>query len=178
MYLVSEYYAGGDLSYYLHHKRKKFSENQGKFIVACILNALEFLHQNSVMHRDLNPSNVVFDSTGYLRLIDFGYARVWQSCNSSDSTGTPGYMAPEILLRQNHSFESDFFGLGVILYEIMKRRRPYIGEDRVSYKEQVLNDQAVLEKADVPPNWNLEAGHFINLCIRRRPQARLGINGV
>ena len=48
-----------------------------KGTVIMIMNALEFLHQNSVMHRDLNPSNVVFDSTGYLRLIDFGYARVW-----------------------------------------------------------------------------------------------------
>lgn len=79
LYLVSEYYAGGDLSYYLHYKRKRFSEIQAKFIVANILNALEFLHTNSVMHRDISPQNIVFESNGYLRLIDFGYARVWQS---------------------------------------------------------------------------------------------------
>lgn len=99
LFLVSEYYPGGDLSYYLDYKRKKFSENQAKFIVACMLQALEFLHANSVMHRDIQPSNLVFDELGYPRLIDYGVARVWQPLNSTDASGTPGYMAPEVLLR-------------------------------------------------------------------------------
>ena len=99
LYLVSEFYAGGDLSYHLHYKRKRFTEVQGKFIIACILQSLEFMHSNSVMHRDVSPSNLVFDANGYVRLIDFGYARVWQALNSSDASGTPGYMAPEILFR-------------------------------------------------------------------------------
>lgn len=55
-------------------------------------------------------------------------------------------MAPEVLLRQNHSFESDFFAVGVILFELMMRRRPYLGDDRVSYKEQILAEQIVLKK--------------------------------
>ena len=55
-------------------------------------------------------------------------------------------MAPEILLRQNHSFESDFFGLGVILFELLIKRRPYLGDDRVSYKEQLITEQVVLKK--------------------------------
>ena len=135
LYLVSEYYGGGDLSYYIHYKKKKFTEIQSKFIIACILQALEFMHANSVMHRDVSPANLVFDSDGYIRLVDFGYARVWQPVNSSDASGTPGYMAPEILLRQNHSFESDFFAVGVILHELLKHRRPYVGDDRLSYKE-------------------------------------------
>ena len=87
-------------------------------------------------------------------------------------------MAPEVLFRQNHSFESDFFAIGVILFELMLHRRPYLGDDRVSYKEQILSEQVVLKKQDVSDSWNLEAAHFINLCIRRRPQSRLGINGV
>lgn len=178
LYLVSEYYPGGDLSYYLHYKRKRFNETQAKFIIACLLQGLEFMHANGVMHRDIDPSNIVFDEDGYIRLIDFGYSRVWQPLNSSDASGTPGYMAPEILVRQNHSFESDFFAVGVILYELMLLRRPYLGDDRVSYKEQVLAEQIILKKNDVPDQWNLEAAHFINQCMRRRPQTRLGVNGV
>jgi len=77
LFLVSDYYPGGDLSYYIHSKKKQFTENQAKFMIACLLQALEFMHSNSVMHRDINPSNLVFDADGYLRLIDFGYARVW-----------------------------------------------------------------------------------------------------
>lgn len=60
------------------------------------------------------------DEKGYCRLIDFGFARVWQPVNSSDASGTPGYMAPEIVFRQNHSFESDFFALGALVFEMMK----------------------------------------------------------
>mmetsp|Transcript_5271 Transcript_5271/g.6466 ORF Transcript_5271/g.6466 Transcript_5271/m.6466 type:complete len:106 (+) Transcript_5271:212-529(+) len=87
-------------------------------------------------------------------------------------------MAPEVLFRQNHSFEVDFFAVGVIAYELMQRRRPYVGEDRVSYKEQLLQEQVVLKKQNTPDNWSLECSHFINLCIRRKPSSRLGINGV
>lgn len=53
-----------------------------------------------------------------------------------------------------------------------------MGDDRVSYKEQILSEQIVLKKIDTPDSFGLEAAHFINLCIRRRPQSRLGINGV
>ena len=49
-------------------------------------------------------------------------------------------MAPEILFRQNHSFESDFFAVGVIVFEMMQKRRPYLGDDRVSYREQLLTE--------------------------------------
>jgi serine/threonine protein kinase len=85
-------------------------------------------------------------------------------------------MAPEVLLRQNYSYTSDFFGLGVILHEMMTQRKPYRGPDRISYKEQVLHEQKLLKKMDTPEHWTLEATDFINKCISRRPQSRLGLN--
>ena len=78
--------------------------------------AVEFLHVNGVIHRDLRPENFIFEANGYLKLVDLGLARVWQSQNSSDTSGKPGYMAPEIAFRQNYGVNSDFFSLGVILY--------------------------------------------------------------
>lgn len=141
LYIVTDYLEGGDLGYYMHVKKKKFTENQAKFIIANIIIALEFVHGNGVIHRDVRPENVVFNEQGYLSLIDFGLARVFVKNNSADTSGTPCYMAPEILLRQNYSYTSDFFGLGVILHEIMTRKKPYRGPDRVSYKEQVLEKQ-------------------------------------
>ena len=56
--------------------------------------------------------------------------------------------------------------------------RPFIGEDRVSYREALLQKQAVLKKSSASDSWSLEGAHFINLCIRRKPKTRLGINGV
>ena len=70
-----------------------------EFFAGCIIVALEYLHQQGVIHRDLKPENLVFDSRGYLRLTDMGIARVWRPSNASDTSGTPGYMAPEVMCK-------------------------------------------------------------------------------
>ena len=101
---------------------------------------LEFLHLNGVIHRDVRPSNFVFDEQGFLKTIDLGLARIWQPNNAADTSGSPGYMAPEVIMRQNHSFTSDFFGIGVITHELMLGRRPYVGNDRISFKEQLTRE--------------------------------------
>jgi len=138
LFIVSEYFDGGDLSYYLHEKKRKFKEIHAKFIVANIIIGLEFLHSCGIIHRDIRPQNLVFDSNGYIKIIDFGLARIMQANNSADTSGTPCYMAPEILFRQPHSYSSDFFAIGVIVHEMMTGKLPYPGPDRISYKEQIL----------------------------------------
>ncbi len=99
LYIVTDYKEGGDLAYYMYHKKKKFTEKQAKFIVANIILGLEFIHSNGVIHRDIRPQNVVFSEDGYLSIIDFGLARICSKNNSADTSGTPCYMAPEVLLR-------------------------------------------------------------------------------
>ena len=64
---------GGDLRYHLS-RRRKFSENVTKFFIACLVNALDHVHEAGVVHRDVKPENLVFDNEGYLRLTDFGVA--------------------------------------------------------------------------------------------------------
>ena len=70
------------------------------------------------------------DEKGYVRVTDLGVARQYRVNNSCDTSGTPGYMAPEVLCRQNHTFSVDHFAMGVIAYELMLRRRPYHGRSR------------------------------------------------
>ena len=67
--------------------------------MACMLQSLEYLHQKSILHRDIKPENLVFDANGYLKITDLGIGRVWNPDNSKDTSGTPGYMAPEVMCK-------------------------------------------------------------------------------
>jgi serine/threonine protein kinase len=115
LYLIMDYLPGGDLRYQIG-KWERFPEHIVKFFVCCIVLALEYMHSNGVMHRDVKPENIIIDQKGYLRLTDLGIAKVVGGDNYKDTSGTPGYMAPEVINRENHSFEVDFFALGVIAY--------------------------------------------------------------
>ena len=99
---------------------------------------------------------------GYLRITDFGVAKLQQKDNSSETSGTPGYMAPEVMCAQNHSYAVDFFALGVLTYEFMLGIRPYLGKSRKEIKELILSKQVQLKKCDIPYDWSEEAGDFIN----------------
>lgn len=78
----------------MHLSRKRFNEEEAKFIVVCILMGLRYLHGKGVIHRDIKPENIVLDSNGYAHITDLGVARPYRPNNSSDTSGTPGYMAP------------------------------------------------------------------------------------
>ena len=83
---------------------------------------LEYIHSKSVIHRDIKPENLVLDENGYVRITDFGIAKIFSNKNSSETSGTPGYMAPEVMNRQNHTLAVDYFAVGVIGYEFMMGR--------------------------------------------------------
>ena len=89
-----------------------------EFCIACLIVGLEYIHGKNYLHRDIKPENCVFDEKGYLHLTDFGIAREKIEDNSNDTSGTPGYMAPEIILGQSHTFTCDYFALAIIAYEM------------------------------------------------------------
>lgn len=119
LYLAMDLLSGGDLRFHLC-KHRKFNEEQTKFFIACILISLEYCHVNNVIHRDVKPENLVLDDKGYVKLTDFGIAKVYQKENYKETSGTPGYMAPEVMCGQNHTIAVDYYALGVIGYEFMK----------------------------------------------------------
>lgn len=98
---------------------RRFKEEEARFFLACIVLSLEYLHGKNVIHRDLKPENLVVDDRGYVRVTDLGVSREVKPINAEDTSGTPGYMAPEVICKMNHSFPVDFFALGVIAYEMM-----------------------------------------------------------
>lgn len=131
-----------------------------------------------MIHRDIKPENIVLDKNGYARITDLGVARPFRTNNSTDTSGTPGYMAPEVLCRQNHSYSVDFFALGVIAHEMMLRRRPFVGRSRKEIREEVLARQVQVRKHEIPDDWSLESADFINRLLQRKPIQRMGNNSV
>lgn len=176
LYLVMDLMPGGDLRYQIS-RHYKFTEEQTRYIIASVLLGLEYIHNCGVIHRDIKPENLVFDSNGYLCITDFGIARNWVLENSKDTSGTPGYMAPEVMCRLNHGVGVDYFALGVILYEIIFGFRPYLGRTRKDIREEILAKQVQIKMNEIPAGWSIEAADLTNRLIQRKPINRLGYNG-
>jgi serine/threonine protein kinase len=147
LYLGLDLKLGGDLRY--HMLQRRFTETELKFLISCTLTSLEYIHSRNYIHKDIKPENIIFDSNGYAFLTDFGSAEKMKEVNSHETSGTPGYMAPEVICRQNHSFVSDFFALGVKIN---------------------LNS--------IPENWSHECIDFINNLLKRKPTNRIGKSGI
>ena len=190
LYLVIDLLPGGDLRYHISI-HKKFSEEQTRFFICGIILALEYIHSKGVIHRDIKPENLVLDDKGYIRLTDFGIAKKNMKDNSSETSGTPGYMSPEVINSKNHSFPADYFALGVIGYEFMKGERPYKGKNRREIKEQMNSEQVEItmneeiknnyiniNHINEGENWSKESINFINNLLKRNPEERLGYKGI
>ena len=180
LYMVNDLMSGGDLRYW-YIQKKIFTEKECKFIVACIILALEYLHTNKIIHRDLKPENILFDKNGYIHITDFGIAK--QLGNEPEehiihASGSPGYMSPEAMFKEKHNYASDFFSLGVICYEMMMKKRPYIGKNRQEIKEKMSKEQIQLKNNEIPKGWSSEFIDFINKLLIKNPENRLGYKGI
>ena len=180
LYLIMDYLSGGDLRFHLS-RHKKFSEEQTRFFICGLILSLEYIHSKNVIHRDIKPENLVLEENGYLRLTDFGIAKkkeINRNKHNIETSGTPGYMSPEVMKSLEHSFCADFFAVGVMGYEFMKGTRPYNGKNRKEIKEQILKAQAEIKPQDINDNWSKESADFINKLLIREPEKRLGYKSI
>ena len=178
LYIIMDYLSGGDLRYHIC-RRNYFTEQETKFIAACITLSLNYIHERNVIHRDLKPENLVFGADGYLHLTDFGIAMEYRKgVDVVSASGTPGYMAPEAIINKPHDFCVDYFALGVIIYELMIGERPYQGKNRKEIKEQMFTLEIKLDSDDLPEDWEDEnIIDLINKLLKRKKSKRLGSKG-
>ena len=174
LYMVMDYLPCSDLRFQLGFI-KRFKEEQLIFLAGCVTLGLEHIHANGIIHRDIKPENIVVEEKGYFRITDFGIARsIEQDSYLNEISGTPGYIPPEVVNGQRVSFESDYFALGIILYELMTGERPYDGRNK---KEMVQ----AFEKEDVKlteqSGYSSELCDFVNKLLIKDNTKRLGRGG-
>ena len=107
-------------------------------------------------------------------MTDFGIAKFFSNNNLNETSGTPGYMAPEVMRGLNHTGSVDYFAVGVIAYELMLGKRPYYGKNRKEIKEQMMIKQVFLDEDNIPMGWSQYAADFINRLLLRKDVNRLG----
>ena len=123
LFMIMEFVAGGDLFTFLR-KSKFFAEPHAKFYLSEVLIVLEYLHSKNIVYRDLKPENILLDSTGHLKLADFGFAKKLVTTTSS-FCGTPDYIAIEIVDSKPYTFTVDWWSFGVLIFELLSGKTPF-----------------------------------------------------
>lgn len=145
LYFVIDFLNGGELFYHLR-KERRFSQKRTQLYAAEIVLALECLHQNGVIYRDLKPENVLLDSEGHIKLTDFGLSKVGISGEKMSYTfcGTPEYLAPEVIRGSGHNRAVDWWSLGVMVFEMLCGYNPFKRKDLNKFQKlQLITDQDI-----------------------------------
>lgn len=190
LYMMQELCLGGELFKIQElQPQQRFADGVARFYAACVASAVDHLHSRNIIYRDLKPENLLLDSQGYIKMVDFGFAkrvlgRTYTVC------GTADYLAPEIITVKGHGREVDLWALGVLIYEMLVGRAPFApidsgicaqgtlvnglqpGEDMsamLSREKNILAGRYVL-----PHLLTKEAGQVIKNLLVKEQQARLG----
>jgi RAC serine/threonine-protein kinase len=172
---VMEFASGGDLYFHLNRevqtRRCGFSENRTRFYGAEIVLALGYLHQNSIVYRDLKLENLLLDRDGHIKIADFGLCKEDISFGDRTRTfcGTPEYLAPEVLEDNDYGRSVDWWGLGVVLYEMLCGRLPFYSKEHERLFELILGGNVRFPTALQADARTLLAGLLV-----KNPNARLG----
>ena len=151
IFFLLEYIPGRTMSNYLNTRTMKQLKNfqETVFYLAILFVALDYLNSRNICHRDLKPDNIIIDENGYLKLIDFGNSIILNGFTNT-MTGTPHYMAPEILLRGGYGFSCDYWSIGIIAYETYYGKYPF-GEnakDPIEVYKEVIKKKLVYKTGD------------------------------
>eukprot|EP00440_Ansanella_granifera_P063448 gb/GFBE01068794.1/.p1 GENE.gb/GFBE01068794.1/~~gb/GFBE01068794.1/.p1 ORF type:complete len:396 (+),score=81.36 gb/GFBE01068794.1/:1-1188(+) len=135
--LLMEFAAGGELFAVLRRQGRLRAE-LAQFYAANVVCMLEYLHGNGIVHRDLKPENLLLTEQGYLKLVDFGFAKVVADGKTWTLCGTPEYIAPEIVRNKGHGKAVDWWALGILVFEMLVGYPPFYDDDPSGIYQKIL----------------------------------------
>ncbi|XP_059098245.1 cGMP-dependent protein kinase, isozyme 2 forms cD4/T1/T3A/T3B-like isoform X6 [Tigriopus californicus] len=171
LYMLMESCLGGEL-WTILRDRGNFDDSTTRFYTACVVEAFDYLHSRGIIYRDLKPENLLLDGVGFVKLVDFGFAKklqvgrkTWTFC------GTPEYVAPEVILNKGHDISADYWSLGVLMFELLTGTPPFTGNDPMKTYNIILKG---IDAIDFPRNITGRAKELIKKLCRDNPTERLG----
>mmetsp|Transcript_23170 Transcript_23170/g.32073 ORF Transcript_23170/g.32073 Transcript_23170/m.32073 type:complete len:248 (-) Transcript_23170:102-845(-) len=166
---------GGDLL----KAQEQFPDNimdeaSAKFYAACVVSALEYLHAQDIAYRDIKQENLLLDSQGYIKVVDFGLSKVLRGDQKTYTMcGTAQFLAPEIVARRGHRKEVDFWALGILIHEMITGDSPFVSAQH-GYDPDVIFHSIMRGFFVVPDEVSPEAADLITSLLQKEPQSRLG----
>jgi serine/threonine protein kinase len=168
IYFLLEVLLGGELFKFLRAETQ-FPESWSKFYSASVLLAFCQIHSKNIAYRDLKPENLVLDSNGYLKLVDFGLAKKVDSGKTWTLCGTPDYLAPEVILNEGHDWAVDYWGLGVLIYEMTAGSPPFYADDPMDVYERILSGHV-----PIPSHFSRGLADLVKKLLKTYQSKRLG----
>ena len=173
IYFIMPFIRGGELFQHLRTE-KFFKEDKARFYAASMGLALEYLHNHGIVYRDIKPENILIGEDGYLKLIDFGMAKMLQGNEKATSfCGTPEYLAPEIITGEGHNRAADWWSYGILLFEMLCGIPPFYCENTERMYDLITNAELRFPKRiQVSDN----AKDLIKKLLIKQQDKRLGVN--
>ena len=169
LYLIMTYFEGETLSKF---KNKKMTEEQIKFISACIIQSLTYLRKKKIINRDVQMHNIIMDNQKYFNLVDFSYSIKYSDKNNIDyyMVPNPKECPPEILNHLNYDYNSDYYRLGSILYYLIFKK--YANQVK---KEYNINEIFINKTLN---NYSTSCIDFINKLLISDNSERIGFKNI
>eukprot|EP00501_MAST-03F_sp_TOSAG23-6_P000101 GSMAST32.ASY1.ANO1.103.1 assembled CDS len=161
--------------------RKKYTERDAADVLSQICEALQTLHDSSIIHRDIKPENILYkteENDAPIKVMDFGLAMMDKICVHKSIVGTPGYVAPEVLLRKQYGVECDVWSTGVVLYILLVGYPPFWGENNTELFEQIKSGYIDMEESEGWGEISKDAKDLVLKMMTHEPNKRITLDNV